>query len=261
MINIQNITASYRDKTVLNSVSLEIEPNEFSCILGPNGAGKSTLLKCINSIKRIDSGDIVIRGKSISTWDNKLLAREIAFIPQEFHLHFDFTVYEFILQARYPWLDFLGRYSDRDYAIVEKYISLLDLQQFRDRYFHQLSGGEKQRILIARALVQDTGIILLDESLSSLDINHQIEILSLLKQIIITEKKGIVMVSHNLNLSAEFAEKLIFLKDGQIVATGAAKDVYTESILSEIFEMKIQMIENPWTGVKNIVVSRLVVSD
>jgi iron complex transport system ATP-binding protein len=253
MIQLQNITASYRDKVVLNSVSLDIQKNDFTCILGPNGAGKSTLLKCINGIKRINNGEIIINGKNISHWHEKSLAREIAFIPQEFNLQFDFTVYEFILQARYPWLDLLGRYSDRDYTLVEKYMSLLDLQSFRDRLFHQLSGGEKQRVLIARALVQDTGTILMDESLSSLDINHQIEILNLLKQVNKTENKSIIMVSHNLNLSAEFALQLIFLKNGQIAANGTTENIYTDSVLSEIFDMKIQMIENPWTGVKNIV--------
>ncbi|MCL1827106.1 MAG: ABC transporter ATP-binding protein, partial [Candidatus Cloacimonetes bacterium] len=204
MIEIQDICVSYGEKKVLNGISLSFTKGEFTFILGPNGAGKSTLLKSLNRIVGIDTGSIKVKNTLISDYEEKELAKQLAFIPQEFAMQFDYTVYDFLLMGRYPWLDFWGNYKASDHAMVEKYIVRLGLQEFRERFFNQLSGGEKQRVLIARALVQETDIILLDESISFLDINHQIEILRLLQEIRVTENKTIIMVSHNLNLAAEF---------------------------------------------------------
>ena len=253
MIQINNLITCYRQKQVLNGISIGFTQNQFTFICGPNGAGKSTLLKSMNGIKAIKSGDILIQEKNIKDWEEKSLARVIAFIPQEFSLQFDFRVFEFVLMARYPWLDYFGRYSENDYQIVEKYLKQLNLTAFEDRYFNQLSGGEKQRVLITRALVQDTPIILMDESLSSLDINHQVEILTFLKKIIANEYKTIIIVSHNLNLAAEFADTMIFLKNGEIIAHGDADNIFNEELLSKVFDMQIRMITNPYTGKRNYV--------
>jgi len=253
MINIRDIEVSYRDKKVLRQLSLDFEPHEFTFILGPNGAGKSTLLKSINGIKRIDNGSIIIKNKTIYDFEEKELAKYIAFIPQEFHLNFDFNVYEFILMARYPWLNFWGHYQKRDHDIAMKYIELLKLNDFRDRLYNQLSGGEKQKVLIARALVQDTEFVLFDESLSFLDINHQIEVLSLLKEVNKTENKAIIMISHNLNLAAEFADRIVFIKEGVVYASGSVSEVYNEKVLSGVFEYDVSIVVNPFTGVGNIV--------
>ena len=253
MIKIKNIEVSYGKNKILNNITLDLKQNEFTFILGPNGAGKSTLLKSINGIVKIEAGDILIEDKNICAFEEKDLAKHIAFIPQEFNMQFDFSVYEFVLMTRYPWLNFWGHYTEKDHQIVEKYLSLLDLQDFKNRYFNQLSGGEKQRVLIARALVQETDYILMDESLSFLDINHQIEILQLLKEINNHEDKTIIMVSHNLNLAAEFADRLIFLKKGEMVTSGSPKEVYNPEYLKIVFGMDFCMIENPFTGVLNIV--------
>ncbi|MCK9328980.1 MAG: ABC transporter ATP-binding protein [Candidatus Cloacimonetes bacterium] len=253
MIDIRDIEMSYADNKVLNRLSTSFCEGDFSFILGPNGAGKTTLLKTINKILAIDKGDIFIDGISINQWKEKELAQKIAFIPQEFHLQFDYKLEEFLLMGRYPWMEFLANYKDKDYELVKKYIKLLDLTKFMNRYFNQLSGGEKQRVLIARALVQDTKCILMDESLSSLDINHQIEILQMLRHINQEQKKTIVMVSHNLNLSAEFADKIVFVKEGQVYAEGSAKNVFNEKYLNQIFEMDFAYIQNPYTKVNNIV--------
>ena len=253
MIIVKDLVCSYRQKQVLNGISIMFEPNMFTFICGPNGAGKSTLLKSINGIKKINEGGVFIKEKNIKNWTEKELAKVIAFIPQEFMMLFDFCVFEFVLMARYPWLDMFGRYQERDYHLVEKYLNQLNLTNFKDRYFNQLSGGEKQRVLIARALVQDTPVILMDESLSSLDINHQMEILSYLKKIILCENKTIIMISHNLNLAVEFADKMIFLKNGEIVANGSADTIFKEEVLAKVFDMNVKMITNPFTGKGNIV--------
>ncbi len=253
MIEIKAIEMSYTNNKVLNSLSTCFKKGDFSFILGPNGAGKTTLLKTINGILPIDRGDILINGVSISQWKEKELAQKIAFIPQEFHMQFDYKLEEFLLMGRYPWMDFLANYKENDYEIVEKYIKLLDLTKFKNRYFNQMSGGEKQRVLIARALVQDTSYILMDESLSSLDINHQIEILQILKEINRKQDKTIIMVSHNLNLSAEFADKIVYVKEGKIFGEGTPQEVYNEKYLNQIFEMDFAYIQNPYTKINNII--------
>jgi iron complex transport system ATP-binding protein len=253
MIEIKDIEMSYVDNKVLNRLSTSFKAGDFSFILGPNGAGKTTLLKTINKILAIDKGDILIDGISINHQKEKEIAQKIAFIPQEFHLQFDYKLEEFLLMGRYPWMDFLSTYKDNDYEIVEKYMQLLDLNIFKDRYFNQLSGGEKQRVLIARALIQDTKCILMDESLSSLDINHQIEILQILKEINQQQNKTIIMVSHNLNLSAEFADKIVFVKAGQVFAEGSANEVFNEKYLNQIFEMNFAYVQNPYTKINNII--------
>ena len=257
MIKIENIDVSYGKKKVLDDVSINFEKSEFTFLLGPNGAGKSTLLKSINGIVKTTKGQILIDDESEikhkKDFSEKELAKQIAFIPQEFAMHFDFSVYDFLLMARYPWLNFWSHYSDYDHKIVEKYLIILGLERFKNRFFKQLSGGEKQRVLIARALVQETKCILMDESLSFLDINHQIEILRLLQYIKKNEKKTIVMVSHNLNLAAEFAERLIILKEGKIIAKGTSNAIFNSTVLKETFDMEFSMIINPFTGVSNII--------
>ena len=251
MISINNINVFYQQKHVLKNIALNLNKNEFTFILGPNGAGKSTLLKSINGILKASSGDIIINEKDITRYTEKELARKIAFIPQELVMQFDYTVYEFVLMARFPYLNYFGHYQENDHLVVQKYLNLLKIYDFKDRYFNQLSGGEKQKVLITRALVQETEYILMDESLCFLDINHQIEALEFLKSIANT--KSIIIVSHNLNLAAEFADRIVFLKEGCLVEHGKVCDVFTEKNLSNIFEMSINMITNPFTNIQNIV--------
>lgn len=253
MINIKDIELSYQTTKVLNKLNTIIKEGDFTFILGPNGAGKTSLLKSINSILKIESGDIIIDNQSIKDFKDKEMAKLISFIPQEFFMQFDYRIRDFLLMARYPWLDFWGNYTQKDNELVDKYIDLLDLEKFNNRYFNQLSGGEKQRVLIARALVQDTKYILMDESLSYLDINHQIEILHILKKIKDSENKTIVMVSHNLNLSAEFADNLIFIKSGKVFCEGKPSEIYNEHFINQIFEMNFKFIENPYTKINNII--------
>ena len=253
MIKVKDIHVSYDSKKVLHGVNLAFSPDEFLFILGPNGAGKSTLIKCINGIKSINKGDITIQERSIQEWDNVALAREIAFIPQEFYLQFDYTVRDFVMMGRFPWLGYFRNYTDRDDFITQGYIDKLDLKKLQDRLYNSLSGGEKQRVLIARALVQETKVILMDESLSSLDIYHQIDILQLLKEINETEHKSIIMISHDLNQAVEYAKRMVFLSEGQVVADGTPEEVFHAETLQKVFRIKVDFIKNPFSGKNNMV--------
>jgi iron complex transport system ATP-binding protein len=181
------------------------------------------------------------------------LAKIIAYIPQEIHSEFDYSVLDTVLMGRYPFIGFLGSYNDADYQVAEDTLRQLDLLPLKHRFVQQLSGGEKQRVYIARALVQETPFIFLDESLSQLDINYQLEIMRLLKKISLDQHKSILLISHNLNLSANYADRLLFLKDGRLLYSGSPNELMQADKLSEIFSVKLATSLNPLSQTYNII--------
>jgi iron complex transport system ATP-binding protein len=253
MIKLHNVTAGYDRNDVLKGITLSIEQGDFTAILGPNGAGKSTLLYTLIGYLTLRSGDIIIRNKPQASWHKKELARVIALIPQETVLPFDYTVEEMVLMGRYPWLELMQNWSSRDRDIVEEVLDKLELQTLKDRYYSQLSGGEKQRVLLARALAQQTEVILLDESLSQLDINHQIEMMQLLSDINRKDGKTIILISHHLNLAANVSSRLVFLKDGRLIANGSPEQVLTQSSLKQLFDTELTLQINPLSNRPNLI--------
>jgi len=253
MIEFIDVCSGYDQSDVLKGVSLSIADNDFAVILGPNGAGKSTLLYTLIGYLPLRKGSILIKGKPLEQWHKKDLARIIALIPQETALPFDYTVEEMVLMGRYPWLELMQSWSKQDREIVQNILTQLDLTQFAGRYFSQLSGGEKQRVLLARALAQQTEIILLDESLSQLDINHQIEMMQLLSDINRKEGKCIILISHHINLAANVSSHLIFLKDGKLLANGSPEAVLTQTQLKQLFGVDLTLQTNPLSNRPNLV--------
>ena len=252
MIEMQNVYAGYGQRNVLQGITLRIEQGDFAVILGPNGAGKSTLLYTLTGFLPTGKGSIRIKDKPLPQWHKKELARTLALIPQETSLPFDYTVEEMVLMGRYPWLELMQSYSSRDMELVREILARLDLTTFSQRYYSQLSGGEKQRVLLARALAQQTEAILLDESLSQLDINHQLEFMQLLSEI---NRSGIciILVSHNINLAANVSSHLILLKDGHLLASGNPQQVITSTRLKELFGTDLTIETNPLSLRPNIV--------
>ncbi|MDD2331419.1 MAG: ABC transporter ATP-binding protein, partial [Candidatus Cloacimonetes bacterium] len=165
---------------------------------------------------------------------------------------FDYLVEDIVLMGRYPWLQMMQSWSNEDRQLVHGVLEQMELLELRNRYFSQLSGGEKQRVLIARALAQNTRFIFLDETLSQLDINHQIEIMKMLKTIRTDSGKGIVLISHNLNLAANHADKLIFMKSGRILAEGEPDLLLEPGLLAKMFNVELQTVRNPVSGRINI---------
>lgn len=251
MIKVHSISYQYNKKPVLKNISFNIENGDFVGIIGPNGAGKSTLLKCISGLLPGNENKIFIKNNSIGKWNRKELAKNIAIIQQDFHTEFDFSVYEIVIMGRFPYLGFFERYSKEDEEFVENIFTQLDLAQFAKRRYSQLSGGEKQRVIIAQALAQNTDILLLDEPAVHLDIHHQIETFSLLKNLN-AKNKTIVVVSHNINLSAEFCSKLLILDKGEIVNFGKTDDVMKSEIISKIYKVSSKIVKNPFTNKPNI---------
>ena len=253
MIELKNVTCGYGDFPVLKDISLQIAEGDFCALLGPNGAGKSTLLYTIMGYLKPSEGYITIFEKDIAKIKHSWLAKQIAFVPQETRSEFDHTVQETVLMGRYPYLGFLQSYSSEDYEAVDAVLENLKLTEFKHRWLSEISGGEKQRVLIARALVQQTPFILLDESLSQLDINYQIEIMKLLRTIHSKENKTVLIVSHNINLASNYAERLIFLKEGKLLAAGKPEDLMQKETLKDLFAVELDIMISPHTGHRNII--------
>ncbi|MCB5252859.1 MAG: ABC transporter ATP-binding protein [Candidatus Cloacimonadaceae bacterium] len=253
MIQACGLCSGYWDKEVLHNIDLKLSSSGFTALLGPNGSGKSTLIFTLMGYLKARKGHILIRGKDLQEYSQPELAKIIAYIPQEIHSEFDYTVLDTVLMGRYPYIDFLGSYSEEDYRVTENTLSQLDLLPMKHRFVQQLSGGEKQRVYIARALVQETPFIFLDESLSQLDINYQLEIMRLLKKISLDQHKSILLISHNLNLSANYADRLLFLKEGRLLYSGSPNELMQADKLSEIFSVPLSTSLNPLSQTHNII--------
>jgi iron complex transport system ATP-binding protein len=252
MLKIKSITTGYYNRKVIDDLSLNFIRGEFCSILGPNGAGKTTLLKAIIGFLPLSGGEIEIKGKNLKDWTRKDLARLISLIPQEINYQFDYTVRELVLMGRYPYINYWQTYSVQDRREVDKTLEELHLSEFRDKPYSQLSGGEKQRVNIARALVQNTEIILLDEALVHLDINHQLDIIKLLSEINRSHKKLIILISHNINLSADYCDRIIVLKDGRLFAAGEPEKVVTSTNFKKLYGTELKVFQNPYSGKPNI---------
>ncbi len=253
MIDIKRIEAGYYNKKVIRDLDLCFQKGKFYALLGPNGAGKSTLLKILLGYIKPVSGELRIDGVELSRWKKRDLARKISLIPQKMEMQFDYTVHDLVLMGRFPYLGYWGKYTASDSDIVIKVLHQLDLYEMKDVMFSQLSGGEQQRVAIGRALVQNTPIILMDEAFSHLDINHQLEIMQILARINRDQNKLIILVSHNINLAAEYCDRIVFLKNGEVVAEGKPEEVIIPTILKAVYGADLQTIKNPISGKPNLI--------
>ena len=253
MIKLQAISCGYDKAEVLKDLQLELPDSGFTALVGPNGAGKSTLLYTLMGYLRPLKGEVSLYGKDIRQIPPLDLAQHLAFIPQEQTNEFDYTVLDTILMGRYPYLNIWQNYAKADYDAAAAAMAEMRLEALKERHLSQLSGGEKQRVYIARALVQDTKYILLDESLSQLDINYQVEIMRLLKKICSQQGKAIILVSHNLNLAANNADRILMLKKGRLLRAGTPQELMQEALIEELFGLKLMLSKNPISGVNNII--------
>jgi iron complex transport system ATP-binding protein len=245
MIRVDHIDVRYGDLTVLKRIFLDVAPGTFFGIIGPNGSGKTTLIKAMSRILPPSEGAVFLGENELSTYSFRDLAREIGVVPQETTINFDFTVRDVVLMGRHPYIRRMGSERQQDLDIVNRAMELTNTLHFADRSINEISGGERQRVIIARALAQQPNILLLDEPTSHLDINHQTEILN-----IISNLKGsvtIVGVFHDLNLAAHFCDILIMLDEGKIVAQGTPKTVLTRENLNAVFHINAIVRTNPVT--------------
>ena len=240
-LQVKNLRFSIDKEEILKDVSFEIKKGSFVGIIGPNGSGKSTLLKNIYRLYKPSSGSIILDHKALDQMKDKECAKKIAVLAQEGSTHFDFTVEQIVKMGRYPYKTIFEDYSKDDLQMVQDMLKKVGLEKNRQRSFSGLSGGEKQRTLIARALVQNTDFLILDEPTNHLDIGYQIQLMDLVKTLDIT----IVSAIHDINLAAMYCDYLIVMKDGEIVKVGAVEEVITPCLLKEIFGVNAYVGVNP----------------
>ena len=246
-ISIKNVSFSYDNsqKKIIDGLNINIKKGEFVGILGANGSGKSTLLKMILKYFPIETGNIEISDKNISLYSPKEMAKIISFVPQKSALNMPISVIEMVYMGRTPhiknkWIGF----DKEDERKVNEILEKLQLEKFRDRSIFSLSGGEFQRVLLARALVQETRIVLLDEPTSALDMNYALEIMKLTSDFVKEKKITAVMVLHDLNLASMYCDNVMFLKDGKIAYSGSPKELYKKEVFSEIYGFECEIVEN-----------------
>jgi iron complex transport system ATP-binding protein len=210
----ESLTFAYKDKPVLNNVSLSVEHGEMVGILGPNGSGKTTLLKIFSAVLT-GTGEVKVNGRRIETYGKRELSRLFAVVPQESQVLFPYTVAEIVLMGRASYHSPLALEGERDIEVARASMELTDCLSFAERYLHELSGGEKQRVIIARALAQEPEILLLDEPSAFLDLKHQVQIFELMRRL--NRERGLTIVAalHDLNLAALFFPRLVMLRDGK----------------------------------------------
>ena len=245
IINIEKLNYSYGKKEVLKELSLDIDKNKLTGIIGPNGCGKSTLAK--NIIRYINGKfeSFKIMDIDIRQLSYKKIAQLISYIPQKSTIISNISVFDYVLLGRFPLLkNSWDNYSEKDYEIVENNISLLNIEELRDRNVETLSGGELQKALLARALAQEAKILLLDEPTSALDLNNAVEFMKILKNISIKKEISVIIIIHDLNLASLFCDSLIILKDGKFIEKGSPKEVINEKNIKSIYNLDCKVCYN-----------------
>lgn len=252
LIELQNIFFSYSEKgkNVLSDISLIVNKGDFLSLLGPNGSGKSSLLKILCGISSADSGTVKLSGKEISNYSHKEISKKIAFVPQTISAAFPFSVFEIVMMGRNPHLNILGFEKPIDHQKVIESLTLVELVDLKDKGINEISGGEAQRAFIARALAQDTDILIMDEPNVHLDLKYQISLFDIMKRLNKDENKTIITVSHDLNLAGKYSDRIILMKEGTVYSDSDVVNSLTEDNIKYVFGINTEVLGNNYNGVK-----------
>ncbi len=231
-ITIKGLTFSYNSSKILDDLDIQVDDSEILSLVGPNGSGKTTLIKCIDRILK-PKGSILLDGREIQSMSQQEIARNIGYVPQSSSTPLATTVFDTVLMGRRPHISW--RVSDFDLDKVAEVLELLHLDDLAMRDFAQLSGGQKQKVLIARALAQEPAILLLDEPTSNLDMKHQLEVMEIIRDLVKEKSISAVMAIHDLNLAARFTDRLVMLKNGQVYASGEPNELLSEDNICKVY--------------------------
>lgn len=254
MLEAQNISIKYGERTAVVGVSLRAEPGRIISILGPNGAGKSTLLRALNGSIAPESGEVMLDKKPMPSYSRRAVARRIAVVAQEADLRFPVTVFEFVLGGRYAWASASawGWESERDVTIAQTAIDETELNGFESRLMNELSGGERQRAVLARALATEAKIFLLDEPTANLDLAHQATMLRLIRTRCDKDKSAAVVVTHDVNLASEFSNDVMLMNKARAIAVGSPGEVLTSELLMDVFGLRVLVDAHPISGAPRV---------
>lgn len=253
MITFNNVRFTYGNDFFLKIDDLKIIKGDIISIIGPNGAGKSTLIKILSGILRNYKGEIILNHSELKNYSYKELSKKVAVVPQEFNTSFDYDLESIVSTSRIPFSKRISFFeSEQDRRIIEEALQAVGLTNYKNKPFSSMSGGEKQKVMIARAIAQQTPILLLDEFSSHLDPGYTQNLLKLVKEMVTKEKKTVLAVFHDVNNAALFSDKIIVMKNGSVKYSGTPAEVLNESVMDEIFEMDAYIIKHPIKKVPQI---------
>ncbi len=253
-LQVQQVSFSYLDGLVLHNISLSIKAGEMVGLLGPNGSGKTTLIKLASGILKPGQGEIKLDGSNLGRLSRKSIARSVAVVPQQFNIPFAFTTTEVVMLGRTPFFRAFAEGGEVDKQFVSNALALVGISELKGRRFDELSGGERQKVILAMALAQQPKLLLLDEPTVHLDITHQVEILELVRRLNVERGLTVIAAMHDLNLASLYFDRLILLKEGRVSADGTPAEVLTEDRIREVFSASVKVEPHPVTGVPHIVI-------
>lgn len=247
-IKIQNLGWKFGDRQILKDINLTIKKGYFYSIIGPNGSGKTTLLRNIAKSLEPTPKSVFVDNIDVTKLSRRNMAKKLSVVPQNTNIEFEFTVTDIVLMGRSPYIGRFQAESSRDLEIAERAMRSTNTWHLRDKPITQISGGERQRVIVARALAQNTDIMLLDEPVSQLDIHHQIELMETIQALIKERHITVVSVMHDLNLSAQYSDYIILMNEGKVVCQGTPHDVITEENIKRVYKLYSYIMNNPVTG-------------
>lgn len=243
-VEVNNIVFGYRgEHTVIDGCSFNLERRKIYCILGPNGSGKTTLLKLLNGTLKPHQGRVLVEGKDIHLLSKRAAARLMAFLPQEHHGVFPYSVLDMVVMGRNAHLSLLGRPRRKDYLLAEEALEVIGIGHLRDKCYMEISGGERQLVFLARAIAQQSSFFVMDEPTSHLDFNNQHKIMRVLRQIVRERGCSVITAMHDPNLALSFADEIIMLKRGRLLKAGPAVEIMTAENLSRLYEMDLKIAQ------------------
>lgn len=247
MLKIENLSVDYGSRRVLHEVTLSVQSGEILALIGPNGAGKSTLIRAASGVIPF-SGQVRTNGDPFRALTPIQRARYIAVVPQAISLPPAFTVWETVLMGRTPHLGFLGQASRADEELARRALERVRADELSERRVGELSGGESQRVLLARALCQSTPILLLDEPTAHLDLQYQVSLLELVRRLVREDNLAVLIALHDLNLAARYADRIALMVAGEIIALGPPRQVLTPELISHAYSLPVEVVEHPLAG-------------
>ncbi len=251
---IKDVSFSYLNGFSLRHIDLTVERGEKVALIGPNGSGKTTLIKLAAGVLTPQHGEVLLDGASLKSLPRREIARRTAVVPQYFHMPFAFTVGEVVVLGRTPFIRALSGETERDISTARRAMELVGIEQLSSRTFNELSGGERQKAILAMALAQEPKLLLLDEPTAHLDINHQVEILELVNGLCREQGVTVVGAMHDLNLAALYFDRLVLLKEGTIFAEGSPSAVLTERTIQDVFGASVHIDQHPSAKVPHIII-------
>lgn len=247
-LSAESLTLAYGDQTIVRGLDLQVPPGRITAVVGANGCGKSTLLRALARLISPKSGQVVLDGKALHTRPSKEIARTLGLLPQSPIAPEGIVVADLVGRGRHPHQKLLARFTEHDYRVVAQSLEATGVAEFADRSVDELSGGQRQRVWIAMALAQETDILLLDEPTTFLDVAHQIEVLDLLTDLNRERGTTIVMVLHDINLAARYADHLFAMRGGDVIAAGPPSEVVTGALIRDVFDLDALVVRDPVSG-------------